>query len=299
MYTFCSAFSGIEYASSFGRCEVWTRAEGIQAVKVSFLGRYWCFCSLIFLTQWPTSKAQPRMLDLRTTWHWRWNHWRALEQLWYGNRDGSVRVGNASFRCTSTDSVLSSCPVQVGIDVLSWGMVTSARNSNCTAHFTIQQMDQSIDFIVGMHGSGITFDFPLWSPGNYFLYWLQSIILLVILQSVCLTTATSFEGFWEQQLLISKFILDQKRCLKSHFVGACAALLPGEGLCQKLMVVAFLIDRQPRPCKKRETLVKLLVSETLEIVTNTKFDFSTQIETLFRTEGLPRSLNLRCISGRP
>ena len=31
--------AGIEYAPSIGRCEVWTRPEGIQAVKESSLGR--------------------------------------------------------------------------------------------------------------------------------------------------------------------------------------------------------------------------------------------------------------------
>ncbi|CAL1126055.1 unnamed protein product [Cladocopium goreaui] len=34
---------GIEYASSFGRCEVWTRAEGIQAVKVSPDSECWIY----------------------------------------------------------------------------------------------------------------------------------------------------------------------------------------------------------------------------------------------------------------
>ena len=33
-----AAAPGVEYASSFGRCEVWTREEGIQAVKESSLG---------------------------------------------------------------------------------------------------------------------------------------------------------------------------------------------------------------------------------------------------------------------
>lgn len=81
-------YAGVEYAASFGRCEVWTRAEGIQAVKESRLGTsfqtrlYMSMLSCPFLCKQilftfgsrgdvAVSEGQQRMLDLRSPRYWR------------------------------------------------------------------------------------------------------------------------------------------------------------------------------------------------------------------------------------